>query len=641
MTSSGSASQPAAPPGVARGGDAEPVRVQLRVGTFNVGIHQEMLDKKRHQNKFRQIILKGFMDGNCSLMGFCEVGGHMQGLEDANIRPSTIIANVLHEGCCNAVSHQAYMYVWDQVGSADTRGIAVRLRTGPYGIPIRPDLAVEPQLVICEFDVTAKQHPGNVGRLVHGVLHIRSNKKHHPSPQTKQNVTALAMKELEKRANSSDVQHPVCILTGDTNMGSCDADAVVQPVHGAPDVIRDWHIETSTAGLSGDIAFIKGAASEQFDISVGKSYEDDRGMRIDSHDFFGFSLAMPLAQEPSSSGASKPAAEKRPLQEPTEDKDKETTSGAEQETAAKRTRTIEVGDDVVQELREWYERRCGGTEGREAAWEHLQRCLFKRVRMRVEADMWWTSELGEKRHDDDNEGQIMVVSKEYVANQVRSVIQCREKWLAENNLPLDTKMTSDQKNSFLEHTKKEFHNREDQKQQQARDAKLTGKKQRDKRWSRWNRHMQIKAGTIPMWQVLSFTGRFDPEFFNNLKPPPLQEGELSPDQKERTKRAVFARGQFRMAQTYDKLREKHGYLSRSMKALLARYDNDSLRKEANEATLHSGNGRLRREDGTKMDIGGSTGGLTRILLEHWKPRDGRAFLNADPAQDRAEDLGED
>ena len=79
---------------------------------------------------------------------------------------------------------------------------------------------------------------------------------------------------------------------------------------------------------------------------------------------------------------------------------------------------------------------------------------------------------------------------------------------------------------------------------------------KDKMRSRWSRHMQRMAGTIQMWQVLSFTGKFDPKFFATHKDPPLQEGELTADQKGNTKRAVYARARFREAQSYDRLRDR-------------------------------------------------------------------------------------
>ena len=50
---------------------------------------------------------------------------------------------------------------------------------------------------------------------------------------------------------------------------------------------------------------------------------------------------------------------------------------------------------------------------------------------------------------------------------------------------------------------------------------------KDKMRSRWRRHMQRMA---------THTKKFDPQFFASLKDPPLQEGELTADQKGNTKR---------------------------------------------------------------------------------------------------------
>ena len=139
-----------------------------------------------------------------------------------------------------------------------------------------------------------------------------------------------------------------------------------------------------------------------------------------------------------------------------------------------------------------------------------------------------------------------------------------------------------------------------------------------------------------MWHVLSFTGRSDEEFFKDVEAPPTQEGERSAEQKENTKNAVLARARLRQAESYDRLRarrraERRG-LSKKQIALLKLYDNGTLLKEANEATLLSGNGCLRRGDGASLNIGDSTGGYTRLVLQDWEPKDGRAFLDADPPE---------
>ena len=75
--------------------------------------------------------------------------------------------------------------------------------------------------------------------------------------------------------------------------------------------------------------------------------------------------------------------------------------------------------------------------------DHLHRGLFRKVKHRLEADIWWTDALQEIRLDDDPEYQVMVVSKEYVAKQVREVIDWRETWLKKQGLATDTRMNQD------------------------------------------------------------------------------------------------------------------------------------------------------------------------------------------------------
>ena len=164
----------------------------------------------------------------------------------------------------------------------------------PTCLQLRPDLAADPQLVIFDFHVTAEKHWGMMGRLVHGVLHIRSNRRHTPSRRQRTMVTRQALQELEDSANSGALQPAVCILTGDMNLDRCHADTVVQPLIAlVQDVLNHWHTKTSTAALPGDVAFIKGTPSEAFEIGIGRSYPN-RGIRQDMHDCFGFKLRIPL-----------------------------------------------------------------------------------------------------------------------------------------------------------------------------------------------------------------------------------------------------------------------------------------------------------------------------------------------------------
>ena len=89
-------------------------------------------------------------------------------------------------------------------------------------------------------------------------------------------------------------QAVVCILCGDTNLDQNAADAVCQIEKGEQDFNSSWHAVAGPNGLSGDVLWVKGAETESFDITIGRSYPADRGMRNDSHDAFGIRMSMPL-----------------------------------------------------------------------------------------------------------------------------------------------------------------------------------------------------------------------------------------------------------------------------------------------------------------------------------------------------------
>ena len=60
--------------------------------------------------------------------------------------------------------------------------------------------------------------------------------------------------------------------------------------------------------------------------------------------------------------------------------------------------------------------------------------------------------------------------------------------------------------------------------------------------------------------------------------------------------------------------------------LLERYDSCRLMEELNAAKVAWGHGRLRSEAGEYMDIGGSTGGGSRRIIDDWTPPDWQEFL---------------
>ena len=59
---------------------------------------------------------------------------------------------------------------------------------------------------------------------------------------------------------------------------------------------------------------------------------------------------------------------------------------------------------------------------------------------------------------------------------------------------------------------------------------------------------------------------------------------------------------------------------------LLRLEDGSLLRHTNDAVAAYGHGTLRRDDGETMEIGGSTGGITRFLLDGYAEPDVATFL---------------
>ena len=117
-----------------------------------------------------------------------------------------------------------------------------------------------------------------------------------------------------------------------------------------------------------------------------------------------------------------------------------------------------------------------------------------------------------------------------------------------------------------------------------------------------------------MFHLLSFSGRWDPSFFAREPVPDVQ----TEEQKRATAAAVEARAKVRLAKKYDHLKSKKR-LNPDQLELVSKLHDGTLEEEAARLTKISGHGRLKRKDGTYVDIGGSTGGFTRAVLYNWTP----------------------
>ena len=154
-----------------------------------------------------------------------------------------------------------------------------------------------------------------------------------------------------------------------------------------------------------------------------------------------------------------------------------------------------------------------------------------------------------------------------------------------------------------------------------------------------------------MWTLLSFTGRFDPDYLDQAicrgaKVGPRMPGERTEEQKQQIIDAQEARSRLRRGAMLERLQAKltegnqakgTGKSKGKPRALKGRnpvralrpgqlkvlqeYRSGELRRQANRLTKIAGHGRLLREDLSYVDIGGSTGAFVRTVLDDWEPPD--------------------
>ena len=113
-----------------------------------------------------------------------------------------------------------------------------------------------------------------------------------------------------------------------------------------------------------------------------------------------------------------------------------------------------AADAIVSDMKAWYADRIED-ENVARTCKHLHSALFKKVRVPYASDIWSksgsVSQPTASEGDDPVDGIPMVVSEEFVAMQVKNVIQRRAQWLRDNHLPLTTVMDNPQKDKFLAH----------------------------------------------------------------------------------------------------------------------------------------------------------------------------------------------
>ena len=314
----------------------------VRVGAFNMGIHQNMLVQeawcKKHSQNFQRVVTKAIAAEGLHLLSCCEVGGHRQGptKEGAHLQP---LVDDMMAGM-QVACEQNYVNVFHNPNSFEEppkhrSDVTLIPRQEPEIFAI-PHTKVDPQLVIWEYSVRAagaaaaaefRSPQAAEGTLVVGSLHVRTQTKTKVKFSERVSITKLAKLSIEHYVAKKGLRKSVKILLGDFNLTAEQTNKVCQGVEGVPNYDAQWHCQAANAGLGGDVMLISGSDSEVFDIAIGKSY-DDRGMRNDSHDAFGVTVKVPVLlgdvtqlAEKASATSSATASAEEPVYKKTRNKD--------------------------------------------------------------------------------------------------------------------------------------------------------------------------------------------------------------------------------------------------------------------------------------------------------------------------------
>ena len=223
--------------------------VNLRLGSFNVGINQNQFISPKATKKVMQhldrIIHNCVMDGDLDMISMCEVGGHLEGMPAAGISAGDL--PILQQARIEYAASQNYLSCWNF--SADAPQLGFQQLRPPKMISLYAwSIRCDPQLNVQVFSQTEDiQGTSVTAKLVQGNLHIRTpNGTPSPTILTRKRIVGQALRILEaeaklekERANDDASQPVVCVLLGDTNLSKSEGEEAVQPLQPVVDVQWD------------------------------------------------------------------------------------------------------------------------------------------------------------------------------------------------------------------------------------------------------------------------------------------------------------------------------------------------------------------------------------------------------------------
>ena len=267
------------------GGSSDGTVFTFRIGSFNLGIHQEMLTSKhahKHLHKIEDIISTCFQEG-VHIMNLCEFGGHRQGPSAAGI--SLFDMKSFRGPAAPFVTISSnYLTAWRYGYDADTIQFGMREKE-PSKTYLLSSTICEPELVVHFFE-----HGAGFCFML-GNLHIRTPDGEPVSMTTRKRMVREALHQLMSDAPSDSAAQPVVyVLVGDCNLSPEKAEEATQPLQPEhADWKSVWQVHATTAAQGRGLIFVKGADAHSFDL-----LNDAHGITKDAHDAIGIELRVQI-----------------------------------------------------------------------------------------------------------------------------------------------------------------------------------------------------------------------------------------------------------------------------------------------------------------------------------------------------------
>ena len=289
------------------------------------------------------------------------------------------------------------------------------------------------------------------------------------------------------------------------------------------------------------------------------------------------------------------------------------------QTAAVAKARSEVVKSRKRLLKKWFKQEFGPNSRNFR--KKVHDVLFQKARYTVPEDLW--------ENKNQPETVMCLASETHTLESIQAVLEERREWMQAKGHPPDQVMTQDQRQAYVAAKKKEFDDDSLQRGLAARDLRewnnrnLEKKKLTNRKHSRFHRMMQLKVGSKQNWELISYTGTLDIDALRAVAAEPGGAPEPAEDaatRREARKNAIEARRWYCWGKTLWKRERSGERLSREEWKTLLWYNDDSLRRWANDLTEKSGNGTIYNRDGTTTMLGGNMSrSITQRVLDRFQP----------------------